>query len=263
MRQALLAVSFGTSVEEARALDLAGVERALRRAAPELPFDRAYTSPTVRRILARRGERVPGLEEALESQAAAGTEELYVVPTHVLPGAEYDRVAETAARFRPRFSALHLGRPLLWDTAGGRARAQVLDSLWPAVPGTAAVLVGHGSGHPGSMAYPALQGVLELMGRSDLVVGTVEGRPDQAAVLKRLEALEVERVILLPLLLAAGVHAREDIAGPQPDSWISTLKAAGFQTWARLEGMGRLPQIQALYQAGLERLREGAADRAL
>ena len=113
------------------------------------------------------------------------------------------------------------------------------------------------------MAYPALQGVLELMGRSDLVVGTVEGRPDQAAVLKRLEALEVERVILLPLLLAAGVHAREDIAGPQPDSWISTLKAAGFQTWARLEGMGRLPQIQALYQAGLERLREGAADRAL
>ena len=170
MRQALLAVSFGTSVEEARALDLAGVERAL---------------------------------------------------------------------------------------------AQVLDSLWPAVPGTAAVLVGHGSGHPGSMAYPALQGVLELMGRSDLVVGTVEGRPDQAAVLKRLEALEVERVILLPLLLAAGVHAREDIAGPQPDSWISTLKAAGFQTWARLEGMGRLPQIQALYQAGLERLREGAADRAL
>ena len=119
MRQVLLAVSFGTSVEEARALDLAGVERALRRAAPELPFDRAYTSPTVRRILARRGERVPGLEEALESQAAAGTEELYVVPTHVLPGAEYDRVAETAARFRPRFSALHLGRPLLWDTAGG------------------------------------------------------------------------------------------------------------------------------------------------
>ena len=103
MRQVLLAVSFGTSVEEARALDLAGVERALRRAAPELPFDRAYTSPTVRRILARRGERVPGLEEALESQAAAGTEELYVVPTHVLPGAEYDRVAETAARFRPAF----------------------------------------------------------------------------------------------------------------------------------------------------------------
>ena len=145
MRQVLLAVSFGTSVEEARALDLAGVERALRRAAPELPFDRAYTSPTVRRILARRGERVPGLEEALESQAAAGTEELYVVPTHVLPGAEYDRVAETAARFRPRFSALHLGRPLLWDTAGVRALAQVLDSLWPAVPGTAAVLVGHGS----------------------------------------------------------------------------------------------------------------------
>ena len=171
--------------------------------------------------------------------------------------------AVSHSRGRPRCSAEKRGRPLLWDTAGVRALAQVLDSLWPAVPGTAAVLVGHGSGHPGSMAYPALQGVLELMGRSDLVVGTVEGRPDQAAVLKRLEALEVERVILLPLLLAAGVHAREDIAGPQPDSWISTLKAAGFQTWARLEGMGRLPQIQALYQAGLERLREGAADRAL
>lgn len=140
MKQALLAVSFGTTVEEARAMDLAGVEAALCRAAPGLSFARAYTSPTVRRILARRGERVPGLEEALEARAAAGTEELYVLPTHVLPGAEYDRVAETAARFRSRFSALHLGRPLLWDTAGVRALARVLDGLWPRTPGTAAVL---------------------------------------------------------------------------------------------------------------------------
>lgn len=263
MKQALLAVSFGTTVEEARALDLAGVERAIRRAAPELPFARAYTSPTVRRILMGRGEKIHGLEEALEAQAAAGTEELYVVPTHVLPGAEYDRVTETAARFRHCFSALHLGRPLLCDTAGVRALAQVLDSLWPAGAGTAAVLVGHGSEHPGNLVYPALQGALDLMGRSDLVVGTVEGWPDQAAVLKRLESLGAKRVVLLPLLLAAGVHAREDMAGPQPDSWKSVLEAAGFRTWVRLEGMGRLPQIQALYQGELERLRKGAADSAL
>ena len=259
MKQALLAVSFGTTVEEARAMDLAGVEAALCRAAPGLSFARAYTSPTVRRILARRGERVPGLEEALEARAAAGTEELYVLPTHVLPGAEYDRVAETAARFRSRFSALHLGRPLLWDTAGVRALARVLDGLWPRTPGTAAVLVGHGSEHPGSMAYPALQGALDLMGRADLV----EGWPDREAVLKRLEELRAERVLLLPLLLAAGVHAREDIAGPGPDSWNSALEAAGLQTQVRLEGLGRLPQIQALYQAELERLREGAADGVL
>ena len=263
MKQALLAVSFGTTVEEARAMDLAGVEAALCRAAPGLSFARAYTSPTVRRILARRGERVPGLEEALEARAAAGTEELYVLPTHVLPGAEYDRVAETAARFRSRFSALHLGRPLLWDTAGVRALARVLDGLWPRTPGTAAVLVGHGSEHPGSMAYPALQGALDLMGRADLVGGTVVGGPDREAVLKRLEELRAERVLLLPLLLAAGVHAREDIAGPGPDSWNSALEAAGLQTQVRLEGLGRLPQIQALYQAELERLREGAADGVL
>ena len=230
MKQALLAVSFGTTVEEARAMDLAGVEAALCRAAPGLSFARAYTSPTVRRILARRGERVPGLEEALEARAAAGTEELYVLPTHVLPGAEY---------------------------------ARVLDGLWPRTPGTAAVLVGHGSEHPGSMAYPALQGALDLMGRADLVVGTVEGWPDREAVLKRLEELRAERVLLLPLLLAAGVHAREDIAGPGPDSWNSALEAAGLQTQVRLEGLGRLPQIQALYQAELERLREGAADGVL
>lgn len=136
-------------------------------------------------------------------------------------------MAETAARFRSRFSALHLGRPLLWDTAGVRALARVLDGLWPRTPGTAAVLVGHGSEHPGSMAYPALQGALDLMGRADLVVGTVEGWPDREAVLKRLEELRAERVLLLPLLLAAGVHAREDIAGPGPDSWNSALEAAG------------------------------------
>ena len=108
--------------------------------------------------------------------------------------------------------------------------ARVLDGLWPRTPGTAAVLVGHGSEHPGSMAYPALQGALDLMGRADLVVGTVEGWPDREAVLKRLEELRAERVLLLPLLLAAGVHAREDIAGPGPDSWNSALEAAGLQT---------------------------------
>ncbi len=105
MKQALLAVSFGTTVEEARAMDLAGVEAALCRAAPGLSFARAYTSPTVRRILARRGERVPGLEEALEARAAAGTEELYVLPTHVLPGAGMTgwqrRRPGSAPAFRP------------------------------------------------------------------------------------------------------------------------------------------------------------------
>lgn len=263
MRQALLAVSFGTSVEEARALDLAGVERALRRAAPELPFDRAYTSPTVRRILGAAGRAGPGPGGGAGVPGGRWHRGAVCGPNPCAPRRGVRPGGGDCGPVPPPLFCAAPGPAPAVGYGGGAALAQVLDSLWPAVPGTAAVLVGHGSGHPGSMAYPALQGVLELMGRSDLVVGTVEGRPDQAAVLKRLEALEVERVILLPLLLAAGVHAREDIAGPQPDSWISTLKAAGFQTWARLEGMGRLPQIQALYQAGLERLREGAADRAL
>ena len=210
-KRALLTVSFGTAAEEARREEIGGVEEALRRRVPELPFARAYTSPTIRRILANRGTAVPSLEEALEEQLSAGTEHLYLLPTHLLPGYEYDAIAATAEQFRPRFRDLRLAPPLMGDTDMVRALAGVLMERWRRLLGQTVVLVGHGTAHPGNLVYLALQGALSLAGRGDILVGTVEGWPGLEALLPVLERQGAERVILAPLLLTAGTHAREDI----------------------------------------------------
>ena len=186
-KRALLTVSFGTAAEEARCEEIGGVEEALRRRVPELPFARAYTSPTIRRILAQRGTAVPSLEEALEEQLSAGAEQLYLLPTHLLPGYEYDAIAATAEQFRPRFRDLRLAPPLMGDTDMVRALAGVLMERWRRLLGQAVVLVGHGTAHPGNLVYPALQGALSLAGRGDILVGTVEGWPGLEELLPVLE----------------------------------------------------------------------------
>ena len=255
-KKCLLVVSFGTAAEEARRLELGGVEEALHRCAPDLPLVRAYTSPTIRRILAKRGTVIPSLEEALEIQAMAGTERVYLLPTHLLPGYEYDAIVETAERFRPRFDQLKLSRPLLGDTEMVRALAQVEMEQLPQMEGEAVLLVGHGTAHPGNLVYAALQGVFSLAGREDILVGTLEGWPELEDLLPRLRRRSVERVRLVPLLLTAGTHVREDLVGTGPDSWKNRLERAGFSVELKLEGLGRLPQVQALYTHRLQQLLE-------
>ena len=256
VKEGVLAVSFGTTAEQARREEIGGVEAALRRRCPERSFARAYTSPTIRTILARRGTAVPSLEEALEAQLAAGAERLYVLPTHLLPGYEYDAIAAATERFRPRFQDLRLAPPLMGDTDMVRALAKVLMDRWPKEPGRAVVLVGHGTAHPGNLVYSALQGIFDLAGREDFLVGTIEGWPGVSEVRAALSRRMAERVLLAPLLLTAGVHAREDIAGPGPESWKSHLEAAGLSVEAALEGLGGVPEVQALYVRRLEQILE-------
>lgn len=254
---ALLAVSFGTAAEEARRAELGAVEAALSRRCPELPLVRAYTSPTIRRLLARRGTVVPSLEEALRAQEAAGVERLYVVPTHLLPGWEYDALEETVKDARPRFAQLRLARPLLGDTETVRALAQIWMDRWPREAGQGVVLAGHGTSHPGNLVYSALQGIFSLAGREDILVGTLEGWPGLEDLLPVLRRQGAKRVRLAPLLLTAGTHVREDLAGTAPKSWKSRLEAAGWAVQVHREGLGRLPQVQALYVRRLEELLEG------
>lgn len=245
--QTLLTVSFGAVSQQARDREIGGVEQALRRRCPQLSFARAYTSPTIRRLLAGRGVTVPSLEQALEEQAAAGTQRLYLVPTHMIPGYEYDAIQASAEKFRPRFQRLRLAPPLLGDTQMVRALAHILTQRWPRRLGQAVVLVGHGTTHPGNLVYSALQGMFALAGRGDLLVGTIEGWPGLEELLPLLKRQGAERVILAPLLLTAGAHVGEDIAGPGPDSWKSRLEEAGVGVHPVLEGLGGMPQVQELY----------------
>lgn len=252
MTEAVLCVSFGTSVPQARE-SIQTVEETLKAAAGERIFTRALTSRTIRRILAGRGEEIPGVDGALAALAAQGVERVVVQPTHLLAGHEYDKIRREMDPWAGRFSSLELGRPLLADTGDVRALAAALCAACPPEEGEALVLFGHGTDHPANLVYPALQTAFRLLGREDVWIGTVEGWPGLEELSAQLARQSRRRLHLLPLMLVAGGHAMNDMAG-EGDSWKTRLEAEGYQVRCTLRGLGALPQVQALYRARLAAL---------
>ena len=249
-QKALVCASFGTTVPTAAA-DIAGVEQALAAAAPGWQLLRAYTSGMVRTALAGRGQPEDSVPEALARAAAAGCRRVLVQRTHFLWGVEYDKLKAQALAAAPGFDWLRVGRPLLDDTRDLRALAGAIGALYPAEPGRAVVLMGHGSAHRANVVYPALQGIFELQSRPDIRVGTVEGWPGLAEVCAALARSRASRVLLVPLMLVAGDHAQNDMAGPGPHSWRSVLAGQGYRVdWVR-HGLGSEKAVQDLYAAHL------------
>lgn len=253
MKKALLVVSFGTSVAQA-GKSIRAVEDALKNAA-ERDFYRAFTSPTIRRILSRRGETVPGLEDALETLLAGGYTDVFVQPTHLLYGFEYDSMKALLAQAAPRFEKLALGLPLLAGAEDLTALADCLKTAYlPEAPEAALVLLGHGTEHFANMVYPAMQTALRLCGAENAFVGTVEGWPGFDEVLAQLKAGGYKRAVIVPMMLVAGDHACRDMAGAEPDSWKSRLEDAEIEVSCVLRGLGELPGVQAVYVDHLRRL---------
>jgi len=240
MKQALVMTSFGTSVPEARG-SIAAVERVLEEAACGYTAVRAFTSPTIRRILAGRGEDVPSLTGALEQLCQAGARRVAVQPTHLLYGYEYDKLKAEAEAFGP----LAVGRPLLACNDDILALARGLDRQYPAAEGEAVVCMGHGTPHFANAAYPALQTALRLLGREDILIATVEGWPELEDVLGQLAP--ARRVTLVPLMLVAGDHARNDMAV----DWKEQLEAAGHTVRCVFTGLGELEWVREMYRARL------------
>ncbi len=246
--KALVVVSFGTSVPEARP-SISAVEEALTAAAPEYRFLRAFTSPTIRRILKERGETVLNLTEALRQLQAEKIRHVIIQPTHLLYGYEYDKLKAEAEAMSDSFESLVLGRPLLADSQDLQRLARHLSQDHPPVPGQAIVFMGHGTEHSANAAYPALQTALSLLGRRDLYIGTVEGWPGLEDLLGLLASGGVKSVQLLPLMLVAGDHARNDMA----ITWKSQLEKAGYTVSCSFTGLGELPWVREMY---LEKLKE-------
>lgn len=244
MKNALLIVHFGTTVPKAQE-SLRAVERTLRESLPEYEVLVALTSPTVRRVLKGRGETVFSLTEMLEQ--LKGYDRVLVQPTHLLYGFEYEGIARTAAQYPNTV----LGKPLLAQTEDLQALARCLKARY-ADPQRVLVLMGHGTAHFANMVYPAFQTVLRLEGFANSYVGTVEGWPSLDDVMHQLRADDVHSVLLAPMMLVAGDHACNDMAGPQPDSWKSQLEAQGFQVACHMEGLGMLPEVCAIYRKHLE-----------
>ena len=251
MKKAVVCVSFGTSVPAGRE-NITAVENVLRQSAQDRIFISAFTSGVIRRILKERGEVVPSVAEALEELWKRDVTEVLVQPTHILCGHEYDKLKREAEPWRDKFEVLCIGRPLLTDTEDLQTLAAELSAAYPAQAGETLVLFGHGTDHTANMVYPALQTVFHLSGRPDVLVGTVEGWPAFADVLAQLKARDGKHVHLVPLMLVAGDHALNDMAGEDPESWKSRLEAEGVAVRTTMRGLGLLPEVQTMYRARLE-----------
>lgn len=254
MKDGLVITSFGTSVPEARA-GIGAVETVLKEAAPDHTAVRAFTSPTIRRILAGRGETVFSLTGALEHFLQTGVRRVVVQPTHLLYGYEYDRLNEAAGRFAGRFDTLTVGRPLLADCDDIVAFASRFAEANPREDSAAIVCMGHGTKHPANAVYPAMQTAFHLLGRTDICIGTVEGWPELKDVLGQLKT--ACHVKLLPLMLVAGEHARKDMAG----EWKDCLERAGHSVQCEFAGLGELKWVQEMYRDRLREVLSFAATR--
>ncbi len=251
MKKALLVLSFGTSVPAARK-SITAVEEALK-AVSDRDFFRAFTSPTIRKILARKGETVWSLSEALEALLEMGYGDVAIQPTHLLYGYEYDNIRETVTQWQERFPVLRLGQPLLATQEDLFALSDCVAKAYAPREG-ALVLMGHGTTHFANMVYPALQTVLRSRGYENILVGTVEGWPGLEDVLAGLPALGKKQVLLAPLMLVAGDHALNDMAGE--DGWKGRLEREGYTVSCHMEGLGVLEPVQAMYAARCKTLLE-------
>ena len=270
----ILVVSFGTSFNDSRVADIRSIEDALQAAFPDWAVRRAFTAQIIiNHIQARDGERIDNMEQALDRAVANGVKNLVLQPTHLMHGAEYDEMMETLEQYRDRFETVAVAEPLLGEVgndatvinADKEAVAQALvaeavkaagyDSREAAeAEGVAFVLLGHGTAHVAKVSYSQMQNQMEKLNYNNVFIGTVEGEPEETAceaVIESVQAAGYRTVILRPLMVVAGDHANNDMAGEDEDSWRSQFIAAGCfdAVTAQIAGLGGIEAVQQLYVA--------------
>jgi len=248
-RPVLLVVSFGTSYNASREATIGAMERALQAAYPEYAVRRAFTSRTVIRILKEReGLEIDGVEEAMERLAADGVREVVVQPTHMMEGCEYDEMVRLLRGYQGRFASLKIGTAML--SADGDYDAMVKILAQETKPydtnGTAIVWMGHGTQHRANATYAKLQRRLADAGYGNHFIGTVEAKPTAEDVLAAVRETGATRVVLLPLMIVAGDHAINDMAGEDEGAWKTIFTRAGYEVVCVMKGLGQYPGIWRL-----------------
>ena len=251
MKKALLVVSFGTSIPETREKTIYALERELAAAFPDRIFYRAWTSGIIRKkILRTEGLEIDSVAEALERMAADGVEDLLVQPTHLLDGEENRLMTEAIRAAAGSFKAVSIGAPLLSTADDIAALARVMKEISPEPAADELFAwMGHGSGEMKENVYTALNDLFAAQGDRNVVVGTVEFEPGVDVVLDRIRELKPRRTFLAPLMVVAGDHAVNDMAGEEEDSWRSLAMKEGTEPVCILRGLGEYKTVQALYAA--------------
>ena len=268
----ILAVSFGTSFNDSRVADIKGIEDALQEANPDWSVRRAFTAQIIiNHVQARDGEKIDHVDQALERAVDNGVKNLVVQPTHLMHGAEYDELVEAVENYKDKFETVKIAEPLLGEvgadadavnsdkeTVAKALTAEAVkdagyDSLDAAKEdGTAFVFMGHGTSHTAKVSYSQMQTQMEDLGYDNVFIGTVEGEPEETSCESVIDAVEkagYKKVVLRPLMVVAGDHANNDMAGDDDDSWLSMFKASGkFDSVdTQITGLGEIKDIQQIY----------------
>ena len=268
----LLVVSFGTSFNDSRVKDIKGIEDALQAAYPDWSVRRAFTAQIIiNHVQARDGEKIDNMQQALDRAVANGVKNLVVQPTHLMHGAEYDEMMEMIDEYKDKFESVAVAEPLLGEVGADAAAINAdkeavakavtaaavkdagFDSLDAAAEEKVAfVFMGHGTSHTAKVSYSQMQTAMQTLGYSNVFIGTVEGEPEETAcenVIEAVKAAGYTKVILRPLMVVAGDHANNDMAGADDDSWLSQFQASGdfASVECQIAGLGEIEDIQQRY----------------
>ena len=268
----LLVVSFGTSFNDSRVADIKSIEDALQEANPDWSVRRAFTAQIIiNHIQARDGEKIDNMEQALERAVANGVKQLVVQPTHLMHGAEYDEMCDAIDKVRDKFESVEIAEPMLGEVGSDAAvinadkeavakavvAAALSESGYESTAaakeaGVAYVLMGHGTAHVAKVTYSQMATQMDKLGYENVFIGTVEGEPEDTsceAVIAAVKEAGYTTVVLRPLMVVAGDHANNDMAGADEDSWKTMFEAAGLTVNCQISGLGRIADVQALYVA--------------
>ena len=270
----ILVVSFGTSYNGSRVADIKGIEDAIAAAFPDWSVRRAFTAQIIiNHVQARDGEFIDNVDQALERAVANGVKQLIVQPTHLMHGAEYDELMESVNAYADKFEALAVAEPLLGEvgsdaTVINEDKAAVAEAIVSAAlaetdyatmedaanDGTAFVFMGHGTSHTAKVTYSQMQTQMNTLGYNNVFIGTVEGEPEETAcenVIDAVSAAGYKHIVLRPLMVVAGDHANNDMAGEEEDSWKSMFLASGVfdSVDCQIAGLGSIESVESLYVA--------------
>lgn len=268
----LLVVSFGTSFNDSRVADISGVEKKLQEAYPDWSVRRAFTAQIIiNHVQARDDEKIDNMEQALERAVSNGVKNLVVQPTHLMHGAEYDELVDAVNNYKDKFETVTVAEPLLGEVGSDAAavnddkknvaeaitaeavKTAGYDSLDAAKEdGTAFVFMGHGTSHSAKVSYSQMSAQMSELGYENVFIGTVEGEPEETAcenVINNVKEAGYKKVVLRPLMVVAGDHANNDMAGDDEDSWKSQFEASGAfdKIDTQIAGLGEIDAIQQIY----------------
>ncbi|MGN0335120.1 MAG: sirohydrochlorin cobaltochelatase [Lachnospiraceae bacterium] len=247
-KKAILAVSFGTSHNDTKAVTIDAIENDMQKAFPDYALYRAWTSKMIiRKVKNRDNIHINTVKEAMEQMRADGITDVLIQPTHVINGIENDLMKEDALLYREDFHSISFGDPLLTSEQDSQDVIRAIADEFPDLrEEDALVLMGHGTTHYANAIYAALDYTFKDLGYKNIFLGTVEAYPSMETLMKMVKEYQPEKVILAPFMIVAGDHAKKDMAGDDPESWHSQFRAAGFQTETVIKGLGQYPGIRKI-----------------